>query len=235
MAGEPQTGAGDAAQALHVWVAGSGKCFGVPSAPRVKTPGRAQPRTLHASGDGFARPGAAAPVNHDGKLAAAKQSDSRKGTTMQKLELASKTTIAAMAAGAEHAVICCADQTILSTGNNLFGQLGTGADGTNLKMFSPLDIRLPVVSVSCGKAHTIMATLYGEMYSCGNNTAGQLGLGHYEDRPVLTRSDLSDSNVISVVAGNHLLSRSPNPCVLCPLPARHPAEPPPHPRHLFVH
>jgi alpha-tubulin suppressor-like RCC1 family protein len=115
--------------------------------------------------------------------------------------------IAAMAAGPEHAFVCFADKTILSTGSNFFGQLGTGSDGLSQKAFAPLELRHPIVSVSCGRAHTIMATLYGEVYACGSNTSGQLGLGDFEDRLVLTRSDLSQWTVISVAAGeNHTLA-----------------------------
>ena len=206
MACEPSTGGFDAAHALHVWVAGSGKAFGVPSAPRFKSTRTHGTVTAggHARGDGFAKPEAPAPSKDAGSNTT-QHSVSRKVQVLQRLELASKSTIAAMAAGAEHAVICCADKTIWSTGSNLFGQLGTDAHGTNQIIFTPLDVRLPIVSVSCGKAHTIVATLYGEMYSCGNNTAGQLGLGDYESRPVLTRSGLSDSSVISVVAGTSAL------------------------------
>ena len=120
---------------------------------------------------------------------------------MQKLELPSRRKISAMAAGHDHVIICCADQILLSTGSNYFGQLGNGVDGMSQKAFSQLEMRLPIVSVACGASHTVMATLYGEMYSCGNNTSGQLGLGDFEGRLVPTRSDLSDSSVISVAAG----------------------------------
>ena len=120
----------------------------------------------------------------------------------QKLCLASQSTIAAAAAGAAHAVVCCADETVFTTGNNAFGQLGTGLDGERRSGFAPIDLRLPVVAVSCGSAHTIVATLHGEMYACGCNTSGQLGLGDLEDRAHFTRSHLSDCNVISVAAGD---------------------------------
>ena len=222
MACEPSTRGSDAAHVLHVWVAGNGKAFGVPSAPRFKSTRKHGTVNAvgHARGVGSAKPEAPAPSKDAGSHTT-QHSVLRKVPVLQRLELASKGTIAAMAAGAEHAVICCADKTILSTGSNLFGQLGTGAHGTNQIIFTPLDVRLPIVSVSCGKAHTIVATLYGEMYSCGNNTAGQLGLGDYESRPVLTRSDLSDSSVISVVAGTGALLCAwlkPLRCLTSPTP-----------------
>mmetsp|Transcript_39362 Transcript_39362/g.57899 ORF Transcript_39362/g.57899 Transcript_39362/m.57899 type:complete len:667 (+) Transcript_39362:207-2207(+) len=179
------------------WMRVAGNCFafGLESAPRFKLP-----RT---------------PSRMDSKIATHSVKEVRDNemtkpkseSKVQRLGLPSVSKIAAMAAGTDHAVVCLADQTLFSTGSNSFGQLGIGLDGTTQKAFAALDIRLPVVSVACGKAHTIMATLYGEMYSCGNNTSGQLGLGNYEDRLALTRSDLSDYNVMSVAAGdNHTLA-----------------------------
>jgi len=182
------------------WMRVAGNCFafGLESAPRFKPP-----RT---------------PSRMDSKIATHSVKEVRDNektkpkseSKVQRLGLPSVSKIAAMAAGTDHAVVCLADQTLFSTGSNSFGQLGIGLDGTTQKAFAALDIRLPVVSVACGKAHTIMATLYGEMYSCGNNTSGQLGLGNYEDRLALTRSDLSDYNVMSVAAGE-----PPHVCVLC--------------------
>ena len=176
---------------LKIWVAGDCGCFG---------------RRTAAARSLVSRPSNSEREAKEGNLAAAKMPTQKVGlvakTFVQELRLPSESKIAALAAGSNHAVICCGDQTLLSTGSNPFGQLGNGVDGVNQAGFAALDIRLPIVSVSCGRSHTIMATLYGEVYACGNNTSGQLGLGDFEDRLVLTRSDLSDSNIIDVAAGD---------------------------------
>jgi alpha-tubulin suppressor-like RCC1 family protein len=194
------------AEQLKLWAAGDCSYFGLlKSAPKA---------TVARNADGKKGPTAQKhrtprAVQHQGAIPSTRVEDARRGedVCMQKLELPSRRKISAMAAGHDHAIICCADQTLLSTGSNYFGQLGNGVDGMSQKAFSQLEIRLPIVSVACGASHTVMATLYGEMYSCGNNTSGQLGLGDFQGRLVLTRSDLSDSSVISVAAGmNDLVS-----------------------------
>jgi alpha-tubulin suppressor-like RCC1 family protein len=141
------------------------------------------------------------PPSH--RLNESKQDEERQGSLLHPLGSPSQSRISAMSAGAHHVVICCADKTLWATGSNMFGQLGTGVDGVNQKELALLDVRLPIVSVSCGKDHTVVVTLYGEMLACGNNTSGQLGLGDFEDRVVLTKSDLMDMSIISVAAGDH--------------------------------
>ena len=169
----------------------TGDCssFGLKSAPKCKPPSCRRPPT---SGN---------PAH--GSVSKAEQAGE---TVVQMLALPTESKIAAMAAGANHSVVCLVDKTLLTTGSNFFGQLALSVDAQQ-RAFAPLDIRLPIVSVACGTAHTMLVTLYGELYACGNNTSGQLGLEDFEDRLVLTRSDLSDSNLISVVAGdNHTLA-----------------------------
>lgn len=184
---------------LEVMAAGDCSAFGLESAPKYKPPSsrhpansRVQPaKQLGGSVDKNVRAGETVIL----RLTAT--------TVVQMLALPSASRIAAMAAGANHSVVCLADQTIWTTGFNFFGQLAIGVDGSKQSAFAPLDIRLPIVSVACGTAHTMLVTLYGELYASGTNTSGQLGLQDFEDRLVLTRSDLSDSNVISVAAGNN--------------------------------
>jgi len=175
--------------------AGDGALFGLASA----APFRARrPASQSKRGQGSGPDGRAVPVRPQ-------QGDAV--PCVQTLGIPTGSKIAAMAFGSEHAFVCCADKTILSTGSNSFGQLGIGSDRLVQHAFAPLDLRLPVVSTSCGRAHTIFATLYGEVYACGSNTSGQLGLGDFEDRLELTKLHLSQTTVISVAAGdNHTLA-----------------------------
>jgi len=51
----------------------------------------------------------------------------------------------------------------------------------------PTLLSLPVVSVACGRAHSLFATISGDIYATGANTFGQLGVPgakHTVYRPV---------------------------------------------------
>ena len=38
-----------------------------------------------------------------------------------------------------------------------------------------------VIQISCGRHHSVFLTLGGQIFSCGENECGQLGLGHTDD------------------------------------------------------
>ena len=81
--------------------------------------------------------------------------------------------------GKLHTVTLTKNNKIYVWGNNLFGQLGLG-DKTN--RFSPQEIlsltKVDIVAVRCGEAHTIILAKNDQIYACGHNRCGQLGLGH---------------------------------------------------------
>ena len=70
---------------------------------------------------------------------------------------------------------------IYATGSNKSGQLGLDiVDPTNLNVLAPL----PVTSfidcakqVACGQYHTLVMSAAGLIYSCGENSTGELGDG----------------------------------------------------------
>ncbi|XP_014250141.1 probable E3 ubiquitin-protein ligase HERC4 isoform X2 [Cimex lectularius] len=63
-------------------------------------------------------------------------------------------------------------------GNTANGELGLGGIEEQY-VLSPRELPFPhaqtVKSISCGKAHTLVVTQNGELYSCGSNDFGQLG------------------------------------------------------------
>ena len=70
-------------------------------------------------------------------------------------------------------------------GFNLFGQLGLGTANhknrpTNCSGFWPDE----VVDIKCGTYHTLVLVSSGDVYSCGNDFSGQLGL--YPEQKTLT-------------------------------------------------
>jgi alpha-tubulin suppressor-like RCC1 family protein len=72
------------------------------------------------------------------------------------------------------------DATVVySWGSNAFGQLGQEKKGVVLKpSLVPLGDNVQVEEVACGDMHSFLRTATGEVYGCGANSYGQLGLGH---------------------------------------------------------
>ena len=101
-------------------------------------------------------------------------------------------TISAIAGGSLHTVFLTNDGKVYSCGYNAYGQLGLGnythetpnANPTP-KLITTTTIggtttafnNLTISAISCGRFHTIFLT-DGKVYSCGDNSYGQLGLGN---------------------------------------------------------
>ncbi|KAM9301712.1 secretion-regulating guanine nucleotide exchange factor [Gastrophryne carolinensis] len=74
--------------------------------------------------------------------------------------------------------------SFLYAGSNSCGQLGLGSHDDTLRPhlvsnFPAAGTRIK--SISGGGSHTAIVTESGEVYVCGQNRAGQLGLGHHDD------------------------------------------------------
>jgi alpha-tubulin suppressor-like RCC1 family protein len=70
---------------------------------------------------------------------------------------------------------------IYAVGCNEFGQLGLGPD--LVRSVEPKKIVLegttaPLKLIGCGFSHSFLVTDKNEIFSCGRNERGQLGLGH---------------------------------------------------------
>lgn len=78
--------------------------------------------------------------------------------------------------GKYHTVVVTTKGNLYTWGNNNFGQLGIGLDKMYITI--PCQIRdIPKVKqVSAGTYHTAFITNKGELYTCGDNRSGQLGI-----------------------------------------------------------
>ena len=75
-----------------------------------------------------------------------------------------------------HSMVLCSDGAVFSFGRNEFGQLG---HGDTIDKKTPHQVpNLPngIISLSCGQFHSVLLTSAGQVYSCGKNDYGQLGL-----------------------------------------------------------
>jgi alpha-tubulin suppressor-like RCC1 family protein len=91
--------------------------------------------------------------------------------------------IISIACGIEHTVVLTNTGNVFACGNNTYGQLGMN-NTTNLSILTPMVLNNltanndKVISIACGISHTVVLTVSGNLYACGRNTTGQLGLNN---------------------------------------------------------
>ncbi len=105
-------------------------------------------------------------------------------------------------AGSDHTMILAEDGTVFACGRNDYGQLGLG-DTVRRDTFTavrPLPDGKVAKQVVAGAYHTMILTDDGSVFACGNNEAGQLGLGNIKHRYTFTEiSPLSDGKIAKQV------------------------------------
>lgn len=101
--------------------------------------------------------------------------------------------VVAVAAGVAHSVALTSDGSVFSWGDCCYGQLGhpafEQAPGEFLnrpwkvQQLNPnrLEATQRVTAIAAGGWHTLMLTVTGDIFVCGRNDHGQLGLGHMLD------------------------------------------------------
>jgi hypothetical protein len=107
--------------------------------------------------------------------------------------------VVAMAAGEKHNLLVKKDGTLWAMGENLYGQLGVGATGSQSTLVQ-VNNGTDVVAVAAGRSHSLFIKRDGTLWAMGRNNYGQLGIGVDDttDRniPVQVAKD-----VVSVTAG----------------------------------
>eukprot|EP00923_Selenidium_pygospionis_P011325 GHVN01019598.1.p1 GENE.GHVN01019598.1~~GHVN01019598.1.p1 ORF type:complete len:1678 (-),score=279.07 GHVN01019598.1:366-5399(-) len=102
-----------------------------------------------------------------------------------------------VACGDDHTAVVTAVGQCYVWGSNAYGQLGLGEqqdedsyEPTKLDRFNSVPIR----KVACGSHHTVCLSQMGDVFVCGSNHAGQLGLG-------VVGSEVFNPTVVSGVNG----------------------------------
>lgn len=115
-----------------------------------------------------------------------------------------------VSAGGEHVLALKRDGSVWAWGSNATGQLGDGTQTTyneSYEMVTNNDTLVPIkivenaMDISAGDDFTLILTRDNELYGCGSNVYGQLGLDEYINYPELT---YIASDVISIEAGREL-------------------------------
>jgi alpha-tubulin suppressor-like RCC1 family protein len=95
----------------------------------------------------------------------------------------------AISSGSYHSHILLSDGSVRATGNNEYGQLGTG-DRTHVTIFTKVytpSAGVTCTSVSCGSNFTQLLLSDGSVWATGANYAGRLGTGDTTDVTIFTK------------------------------------------------
>ncbi|KAL4133171.1 hypothetical protein PRIC2_003491 [Phytophthora ramorum] len=94
------------------------------------------------------------------------------------VELPPRLQVASIACGWKHSLLATVEGEVFAWGSGRHGQLGLGGD--ILKTDCPKRIEgldgVAIVKVFCGWEHSVFRSLNGEVFTCGNNRHGQLGV-----------------------------------------------------------
>ncbi|XP_034296362.1 probable E3 ubiquitin-protein ligase HERC6 isoform X2 [Pantherophis guttatus] len=118
-----------------------------------------------------------------------------------------------VACGERHTLLLLADGSLASCGDNAQGQLGRKLPAGRQRKFRPsrffpepiqaLEAQT-IISISCGKEHSLAISSQGKVFSWGAGGFGQLGTGNLKDSSTPKKIDsLSMYNVIQVACGHY--------------------------------
>ncbi|CAF1039515.1 unnamed protein product [Rotaria sordida] len=88
-----------------------------------------------------------------------------------------------IATGYTHCLGLTDDGTVYATGVNAHGQLGLGHNHDCIRATPIVCLRgSPIVFIACGAYHSLIVSKSGTVFTCGQNSSGQLGLGDTDSR-----------------------------------------------------
>ncbi|XP_070804586.1 probable E3 ubiquitin-protein ligase HERC6 [Pituophis catenifer annectens] len=113
-----------------------------------------------------------------------------------------------VACGERHTLLLLADGSLASCGDNAQGQLGRKLPAGRQRCYLPEPIQAleaqTIISISCGKEHSLAISSQGKVFSWGAGGFEQLGTGRLKDSSTPTKIySLSMYNVIQVACGHY--------------------------------
>eukprot|EP00933_Yihiella_yeosuensis_P071110 TRINITY_DN792_c0_g1_i9.p1 TRINITY_DN792_c0_g1~~TRINITY_DN792_c0_g1_i9.p1 ORF type:complete len:460 (+),score=91.33 TRINITY_DN792_c0_g1_i9:72-1382(+) len=109
----------------------------------------------------------------------------------------------AVAAGEDHSLVALADGKVLSFGRNDEGQLCNGKQGGNQTEPLPV-LGLPhIVQVASGDDSSYFLSRDGDVYACGENDDGELGVGSDKDNVLHPTKVLLPGRAVKIAVGEN--------------------------------
>ena len=126
--------------------------------------------------------------------------------------------IANVSAGSNHTLVLLNNGSVYSCGANYTGQLGLGITMNNtsykflkqVKGVDGLGYITDIIQVSAGDSHSMFLKSDGNLYACGLNVFGQLGLGNTDYAYNVLKQTLSDVKYVSAGVNTTLVIKNDN-------------------------
>jgi alpha-tubulin suppressor-like RCC1 family protein len=116
------------------------------------------------------------------------------------------TNVRTLATSGKHAIAITQDGSLLSAGDNEFGQCGALMSMPQVTVFSRVPLSIHVRKVALGWMQTFVLSVEGMLFACGSNSHGQLGLGtsihQTESLLPLNAFYFSGASIIDVASGH---------------------------------
>jgi alpha-tubulin suppressor-like RCC1 family protein len=119
--------------------------------------------------------------------------------------------------GFDYNIILNENNELYVCGNNYYGQLGFG-DKEDRKTYYNLKHNLgKIKNIFCGSNHNIILNENNDIYVCGNNVNGQLGLGDNIDRNVYVRLENNFGFIKDIFCGrsHNIILNEKNEIYVC--------------------
>lgn len=115
--------------------------------------------------------------------------------------------IVQVACGRKFTIALDEEGKVYACGSNSKGQLGLGdKDSRDEFTITAENVRARAISAKCGSRFSFILTLSGDVFSCGANSYGQLGLKHFQSS-VTQFSQVEISNIVAIACGeDHTLA-----------------------------
>ena len=117
------------------------------------------------------------------------------------------TQITLASAGPEHTMFVTRRGELFGTGSNLDGRLGLGSiHSTDRPVLNSYLEARSVQEVACGTKHSLVLLTEGQLYACGDNSKGQLGVQGYIEHNRATKpvrvTEIRSRKVLKISAGD---------------------------------
>ena len=109
----------------------------------------------------------------------------------------------AIACGTNHSLILREDGAIFSAGNNSNGQCGIYSEPVYSKTFQRITSKNKFNKISCGDNFSVALDTEGKLWSWGNNTLGQLGIGNTNYTTTINNVSTTETNILDVSCGHN--------------------------------